>query len=672
MKRILLFALILLLAFSTIIWAKTLRVVVDVNYPPYSFVEPSGKVVGICVDLWKEWQKVTGVEVQILPVEWGKAIPMVENGNADVVDEIFYTNERAKRLDFADPYDEVKTVVFFDKNLSGITNDLKTLDGFKIGVKMGDYDASFLVKHGINDLSYYPSYSDIVKAASKGQIHVFVMDEPSGFYYLSKYGILNKFKHSEPLYSSKLYRAVKKGNDQILNLVKSGFSKIPSAYVEKIMKKWKGSPSGFPTWSSIKVFLIIGIVMVILTIVVIIWNRLLSYVIKKRIKEANLEAERAMEAEKKVARMSEQLREVTEHLYKLNERSTKMIRLLSEMSPFSNEKEFAKNVLDLALQFVSEAEGGSLSIIEGERWKYLAASDNYDETSLMNLDLKASWMYKVDKVEVIDHIFEKDREFIPPEIAQKLEEATRGKKVVRSLVVPILLNGQYAGNIFLDTFENVNFSEESKYMMETFGKLVSSFFTIKKVNSLELEHQKKLLKKIVDLLESNYPKTRGHSERVGNLAKNIGKSLSLSEDEIEDVKWCGFLHDIGFVGIPYHIHTKYDLSEEEMDIMKTHPLISELIIESSTLPKRYRKVVRCHHESFDGSGYPDGLKGEEIPLLSRIIAVANEFDELVNLKNIDPKRAIEEIKKESGKKFDPKVVEASIEVLKNFASKLRK
>ncbi len=671
MKKIVACIGILLIILFAYVNAETLKVVIDNNYPPYSFLNSSGQVMGICVDLWKKWEEVTGVKVQLIAVDWDKAIPMVESGKADVVDEIFYTKQRAQKLDYTEAYDKINTTVFFDKRLSGITSNLETLKGFRVGVKSGDYDATYLLKHGIDKLSYYPSYSQLVKAAVEGKIHIFVMDEPCGFYYLSKLNALDKFKHSQPLYTSNIYRAVKKGNVKILDLVQNGFSKIPPSYVKKTMKKWKGSLQNPPAWENFKVIVIAAVIIVALMIIFTVWNRLLAFAVKKKIEEIKLEAQRTKREKTKVAELSENLREVTEHLYKLNEKMSKMTKLISELSPFLNEKEFAKDVLNVALQFVPEADGGSFSIVKNGKWEFLAVSDNYDSTILNNLDLKAEWMYKVDKLEVINYILVKDEEIIPFEFAKKIAEIPK-KKIVKSLVVPIKINGKYAGNFFLDAFEDGEFSEESKYMMEIFGKLVSSFFTIKRVNSLELEHQKELLKKITDLLEDNNPKSRGHSERVGIIACKIGKNLSLNDEEVEDLKWCGFIHDIGFVGVKSELQTKLDLFEEEVDLKKMHPIIGELIIDTSTLPKRYKIAIKHHHENYDGSGYPDGLKGEEIPLFSRIIAVANAFDELVKFKGISPKEAVEEIKRESGKTFDPEIVKAAVPVFEDFISKLRK
>ncbi len=686
MRKILL--LVMFLAFSLILQAKTLKVVLDDNYPPYSFFGSSGKPMGICVDLWKKWEEVTGVKVDLIFTNWENAIPMVEHEKADVVDEIFYTAKRAKELDFTRPYDTVKTRIFFDKRLSGITNDIATLKGFDIGVKSGDYDAAYLAEHGIRKLSYYPSYSSLVRAAKEGNVHIFVMDDPCAFYYLSKYGILRDFRYTKPLFVSKLYRAVKKGNEETLNLVEKGFSEIPRAYVESVMNKWKGQMFVSNVWQEWWLLAVVALIVGGITVVFFVWNRVLSLMVKKKTKQLEeerikleeekkklkKEMEKSMESKERAAELSERLNEVTQHLYELNEKMMKIVKLISEFSPFSDEKEFAKNILDLALRFIPEADGGSVSIVEDDKWKYLALVGDYDIEKLMGLNLKAEWMLRTDKVEVIDRIIDRDKDLMPPEVLEAFKKYSK-RRIFRSIVAPIQINGKYTGNIFLDAYEDVDFSPESKHLMEMLGNLSSAFFTIKRINTIELEHQRELLREIVVLVESSIPNVRGHSERVATLCESIGKKMGLSTNDTKDLKWCGILHDIGFVGISSDIHKKLadpnGFSEDESDILKTHSVLGEFILSFSTLPKRYAVVIRAHHENYDGTGYPDGLKGEDIPLFSRIIMVVNAFDEMVNIRKEDPKFALEKIKSGSGTLYDPQVVKSALKVFSEFISKLR-
>ncbi len=670
MKKILTFLTVFSLLLSFVATAKSLMVVMDESYPPYSFLNSKGEPVGICVDLWKEWQKVTGITVNISLIDWESAISMVKEGKADVIDGIFYSDERGKYLDFTKPFDEVKTVIFFDKRLSGISG-IDSIKGFKIGVKSGDYDAAYLLNHGVGNLTYYPSYEDLVKAAKSSEIHIFVIDEPSGMYYLGKYGLLNEFKESPPLYKSSLYRAVKKGRKDLVKLINDGFDKVPKSEVENIMKKWKGV-SLFSQFKGFFPVLFLAIIVIAgIMAVLFLWNRTLSIMVKRKIKELEGEIKKEKAAKKSVGSLSDKLSQVNDHLLKMNERFNNMIDLISELSPLLDDREFAKNILDIAIKSVSEVSAGSISLIKGDAWKFLAII-GHDESRLMSLNLKSQWMVKVDKVEVLEAITEKNISIMPKDVAEEIAQASGGH-IYRSLTVPIEINGKYAGNIFLDTFKDAQFSEESKYTMSIFGKLASAFFTMKHTSTLEIDHQRKLLRTIVHLMESSDSRTRGHSESVSNISVKIGKLMNLFPEQIDDLKWCAILHDIGYVGIPQEIRMKPDnLTPEEYKLLEIHPLLSEQILQASTLPQRYAEVVKHHHEHFDGNGYPDGLKGEEIPLLSRIIAVANAFDEMIKVKGMEAERAIEKIKSGSSTEFDPSVVKASISVFKEYISKMRK
>ncbi len=670
MKKMLVFLGLFFLILSFMSTAKSLTVVMDKNYPPYSFLNSKDKPIGICVDLWKEWQKVTGVKVKILLLNWEDAISMVKEGKADVIDEIFYSDERAKYLDFTQPFDKVKTVIFFDRRLSGISG-IDSIKEFKVGVKRGDYDATYLFDHGIKNLIYYSSYENVVKAAKNGEIRIFVVDEPSGMYYLEKYELLNEFKESSPIYTSSLYRAVKKGRKDLVELINNGFSKIPKSYTESVMENWKGNSLFSQLRKNFLGLLLVVIIIAGIMGVIITWNRTLSIMVKHKIKDLENEIKKEKSAKKNVGILSDKLSQVNDHLLKMNEKFNNMVDLVFDLTTSLDEKDFAKNVLDIAVKSVPEADAGSISLIEGDRWKFLSIK-GHDKSKLMALDLKPKWMVKVKKVGILEAVTEKDISIMPKEIVEKIAQASGGH-IYRSLVVPIEINGKYAGNIFLDTFKDVQFPEESKYVMNAFGKLVSSFFTIKSANALELDHQRELLRTIVYLMESSDPRTRGHSEFVSNISVEIGKRMNLYSEQLEDLKWCGVFHDIGYIGIPQEVRMKPDnLTSEEYELIMMHPLLSEQILKASNFPQRYKEVVIHHHEHFDGKGYPDGLKGEEIPLLSRIIAVANNFDEMVKVKRMKVNRAVEEIQNGSSTEFDPSIVEVSLDVFKEYISKMRK
>jgi diguanylate cyclase (GGDEF)-like protein/putative nucleotidyltransferase with HDIG domain len=157
--------------------------------------------------------------------------------------------------------------------------------------------------------------------------------------------------------------------------------------------------------------------------------------------------------------------------------------------------------------------------------------------------------------------------------------------------------------------------------------------------------------------------TRGHIRRVQVYALGIGKSMGLKGPELEALQAGSLLHDIGKLAVPEHILTKPGkLTQEEFAKMKVHPLVGAEIVEQMKFPYPVSPIVRAHHEKWDGSGYPYGLKGEDIPLGARILTVADWLDAMISdreyRKGIPLEEAMRQIVAEAGKSFDPAVVEA--------------
>ncbi len=166
-------------------------------------------------------------------------------------------------------------------------------------------------------------------------------------------------------------------------------------------------------------------------------------------------------------------------------------------------------------------------------------------------------------------------------------------------------------------------------------------------------------------IDAKDPYTRGHSERVSQYARIIAQHMDLSEQEIEQVYLAGLLHDVGKIGIQDRILQKpAALTGDEYDIMKTHPERGYQIMKQIPQLEPVLPGIRYHHENWDGTGYPAGIRGEEIPLVARIVAVADTFDAMTTdrpyQRGMPPDKAVERILLLSGKRFDPKVVQAFI------------
>ncbi len=167
----------------------------------------------------------------------------------------------------------------------------------------------------------------------------------------------------------------------------------------------------------------------------------------------------------------------------------------------------------------------------------------------------------------------------------------------------------------------------------------------------------------VTAIEARDSYTRQHSQRVTRIAVEIGRAMGCSREELDILSTAGHLHDIGKIGIRDEILLKPGpLTDEEYAIIKKHPRIGADIVGHLGLWAREQEIIRCHHERFDGKGYPDGLRGEEIPLLARILAVADVYDSLASdrayRKRMQESRIVAILKEGSGTHFDPRVMAA--------------
>jgi putative nucleotidyltransferase with HDIG domain len=162
--------------------------------------------------------------------------------------------------------------------------------------------------------------------------------------------------------------------------------------------------------------------------------------------------------------------------------------------------------------------------------------------------------------------------------------------------------------------------------------------------------------------------THGHSENVMNIAEELSNELGLETRWIGCIRDAGLLHDIGKIGVPGYILNKTGtLTYEEFNgIMKTHSSLGANIVKDVPFLQNLYQLILYHHENFDGSGYPEGLKGDEIPMGARIIHVADAFEAMTSNRpyrqSLGKTEAIKRLLQGSGKQFDPKVIDAFMQL----------
>ncbi len=173
---------------------------------------------------------------------------------------------------------------------------------------------------------------------------------------------------------------------------------------------------------------------------------------------------------------------------------------------------------------------------------------------------------------------------------------------------------------------------------------------------------------LIAALEAKDPYTRGHSERVAKIAEQIGQELKLGENELETLRYAGILHDIGKIGTARYILRKPGkLTEEEHRRIRLHPEAGALILREVNFLNHVVPVIFHHHERFDGTGYIDGVAGDEIPYLARILSVADAFDAMTSPRPYRGSLSLEVACRElidcSGTHFDPKIVQALLRAI---------
>jgi putative nucleotidyltransferase with HDIG domain len=180
------------------------------------------------------------------------------------------------------------------------------------------------------------------------------------------------------------------------------------------------------------------------------------------------------------------------------------------------------------------------------------------------------------------------------------------------------------------------------------------------------------IKALAEALETKDISTRHHSDRTVEYALAVARALGLPDQEQEYIRYAAILHDIGKIGIPEDVLNKpARLTTEEYEVMKTHPVKGAQILQQIKFLQPVVPMVLHDHERFDGTGYPDGLSGEEIPIGSRIVAVVDAYDAMTSdriyRKAPGHAHAVEELRRRAGTQFDPRIVETFVDLLPSLS-----
>jgi len=334
------------------------------------------------------------------------------------------------------------------------------------------------------------------------------------------------------------------------------------------------------------------------------------------------------------------------HVYKKNMKpdsnyeDTNYNKVMNIFESFVNMHDMSKNdflekVFVSAFKLIPEAQKGSFYELSGD--KYIPIFTNgYDFETLQKLvfnrsdafiDYECSDVSNIDAYQI--HIKKRDDTKFTKEVIEVFK-ALGTYSDFTSLYAPVQVDGINVGIISLDCFNKTDFSKNSKKILKFYAQIISNFYS-----------------------------------RVREYSCAIASELGLSKQQIKDISTAALLHDIGKIGVPTEILNKPGkLTEDEYNIIKLHPIHTKTILEKISDFTSIANFAYSHHENYDGTGYPQGLSGDEIPFESQIIQVADAYDAMTSerayRKALSTYEALSIIEKEMGKQFNLEIAKVAI------------
>ena len=216
-------------------------IVDDASYAPFSFLDGDGRPAGITIDIWTLWSRKTGIPLDVRLLHWNEVLAAVQNGEADAVGALFRTEERDKVFDFSSAFHALTTGLFFHEQIHGIKG-VADLHGFPIGVVSGDSGEELILsRYPQSQLRPYANIEDMVSAAVRGEVKVFIADSVVARFYLAKHdqeGVIREA--AQPVAANLLHVAVRKGNQPLLAAIQEGFGRITEGEIKAIVDAWTG------------------------------------------------------------------------------------------------------------------------------------------------------------------------------------------------------------------------------------------------------------------------------------------------------------------------------------------------------------------------------------------------------------------------------------------------
>ena len=392
---------------------------------------------------------------------------------------------------------------------------------------------------------------------------------------------------------------------------------------------------------------------------------------QRRMLVENVLLKKEVEGKRRLRKLNQELLVKVKELNILN-------KIMKKFAAMSSSTDVFKRAVDIALD-ISHADYTHFYVINEAVQQPVKVSSSFAESVCCDAVAGCETAFEARPTPSADNlkplkselIMEVVSDQIPLLIAENRESNGLPAEIRSAMIVPLQIRDKVFGVLTAIMYQGTKrFADKDLYYLSFLAQSAAQAIENLALYENIYENLFATLYAFVKAVEARDLYTRQHSSRVTGLSIVLGKQLGCSKEELDILNFAGHLHDIGKIGIRDDILLKPGkLTNDEFEKIKDHPVIGANILEQLGLWEKERQIIRCHHERFDGSGYPDGIKQQDIPFLARILSVADVYDAMASdrayRKKMEDHLIVKIINDGMGTQFDPEVVAAFNQAFKS-------
>ncbi len=628
----------------------------DPNFPPLEYFDEDGEYKGLVADYFMLIQKKLGIDIKIVRLaSWNDVLSQAESRKVDGITAAQITPERLKYLSYTTPIVDIPNVLITQKVYTNSLS-LEDMEGWTIAITEGNAMEEY-VRKNYPYITIKPVKSDLeaLEWVSFDRADATTVNLAIASYLIDKHGFTNLRIAGDSDRSNPLAIAIRSDEPILKNIIQKGLNSISDSEKNEIYDKWVGlSGTGSVFTSQVLSFIFWALAgLAIFIFVSIFWNMSLQTQVNQKTGELNREL---AERKKTEAKLNQQLANIS------------ALRTVNSAINASMDLQLTLNILLDQVSSKLQVDACDVLLLNPYTRSLDYAADRgfrtpYIRGTSLNRGDSFAWQaIQNRKIILID-----DLKGEPGPLNGSLIQESEG--FISYIGAPLISKGNIKG--ILEIFHRDRLDHEEPWMdfLESMvGQAAialdnsSMFEDLQRANlDLTLAYDA-TIEGWARALELKDGATEGHSQRVTQLTLDLASRLGIDDSDLVHIRRGALLHDIGKMGIPDSILRKPGkLSEEEWNIMRKHPIFARDMLKNISYLQPIVDIPYCHHERWDGNGYPQGLPGPRIPLPARIFSVIDVWDALSSdrpYRGPWPEHEVfKYIKENSGTQFDPRVVE---------------